>query len=330
MDTHPDSDSPETPRRAGDDLASTVAAELVAWSRPVGGLAALGGGLLAIGLAVLVDGRDGRWILLAPLALGGGLLAAAAGLLVALGLRVAAVRLRQTPGVVVPTAVPPAAQPARADAATPDERSPLLERFRQAMAAEDWDAAEAAAREWSERFPEDPTQLGDEVAAARRAHATRLRATLDAAREAGDILRVLEIRESLTVHLTPDSREDLDRDLAGSLLRLIQRRLLGGTVAADVVGLAAQVGTTFAHTREGASLMASLPTLRRSAGLCPRCGKPDTGLDDACAECLANAPTGPARARLWPADDEDDREEDAEIADRIGPGPLDPEESAAD
>jgi hypothetical protein len=73
---------------------------------------------------------------------------------------------------------------------------------------------------------------------------------------------------------------------------LIQKRMWTGTVRADVAELAAKIADHFGHTREGASLRASLPTLRRSAGLCARCGRPYTGIDDACPACLAGP--GPA------------------------------------
>jgi hypothetical protein len=56
----------------------------------------------------------------------------------------------------------------------------------------------------------------------------------------------------------------------------------------------------FCHTVEGASLRASLPTLRRSAGLCPRCAQPYTGLANACPQCLA-APGPPPQTPGSPA-----------------------------
>jgi predicted amidophosphoribosyltransferase len=57
-------------------------------------------------------------------------------------------------------------------------------------------------------------------------------------------------------------------------------------IQVDVATLAGRVAEDFAHTTEGASLRASLPTLRRSAGLCPRCAQPYTGIADACRDCL--------------------------------------------
>jgi hypothetical protein len=79
-------------------------------------------------------------------------------------------------------------------------------------------------------------------------------------------------------------------------MSLIQRRLRTGTIRADVVVLAARVAESFGGTTEGASIRASLPTLRRSAGLCPKCAEPYAGVGDACPKCLAASsapiPTG--------------------------------------
>jgi predicted amidophosphoribosyltransferase len=58
-------------------------------------------------------------------------------------------------------------------------------------------------------------------------------------------------------------------------------------VQGDVAELAARAAESFGDTPEGASLRASLPTLRRSAGLCPRCAQPYAGIDEACPQCLA-------------------------------------------
>ena len=77
-------------------------------------------------------------------------------------------------------------------------------------------------------------------------------------------------------------RAALEQELAKWFLTLIHRRLRTGKVQADVVQLATQVAETFAATVEGASVRASLPTLRRSVGLCPRCAQPYTGVADAC------------------------------------------------
>ena len=76
-------------------------------------------------------------------------------------------------------------------------------------------------------------------------------------------------------------RPSFDRELAGWFLSLIHRRLRTGTIQVDVVNLATRFSESFAATAEGASVRAALPTLRRSAGLCPRCGQPYLGVAEA-------------------------------------------------
>ncbi len=79
-------------------------------------------------------------------------------------------------------------------------------------------------------------------------------------------------------------------------MAMIQKRLRGGAMRPDVAILAARVAESLDATPEGASLRAALPTLRRSAGLCARCGEPYTGLADACPKCLATAMLSPLGA----------------------------------
>ena len=47
--------------------------------------------------------------------------------------------------------------------------------------------------------------------------------------------------------------------------------------ATAAAALAARVVESFGDTPEGASLRAALPSLRRNAGLCPRCARPNPG-----------------------------------------------------
>lgn len=135
-----------------------------------------------------------------------------------------------------------------------------------------------------------------------------LRARLGASQSANDPDAVITIRDELARHLAVEALADLDREVVRWLIRLIQRRMRAGTVRADVVTLAGRVADRFGATVEGASLRASLPTLRRSAGLCPRCGEPFTGVEDACPRCLAaeaaaSAPAPPPAEAPGPADD---------------------------
>jgi hypothetical protein len=132
--------------------------------------------------------------------------------------------------------------------------------------------------------------LDEELAAATSAVIDDRRARLDAARRAGDPDACLTLRDELSKLIDPVARESMDRDLVGWLMSLLMKRMRAGTVGPDVAALATRVAASFAYRTEGASLKASLPTLRRSAGLCPRCAEPYVGVEDACPDCLAASP----------------------------------------
>jgi hypothetical protein len=165
---------------------------------------------------------------------------------------------------------------------------------RQAIADHRWEQAERLIEAFARDHPQAPEALGlaDELRAARDTVIADLHARLDAAQAAHDPMGVIEFRDALTEHLRGDRLKDLDRHLVQWLLTMIQKRLRTGTAGGDVAGLAARIADSFGDTPEGASLRASLPTLRRSAGLCPRCAQPYTGIGEACPRCLAvGAPT---------------------------------------
>ena len=121
------------------------------------------------------------------------------------------------------------------------------------------------------------------------ADAEGLRDRIEAARAANDAEGAMAARDELARLVRGEPLKELDRSLAKWLMGLIQRRLRGGTIRPDVVELATKVAGRFGGTTEGASLGASLPTLRRSAGLCARCAEPYAGVADACPKCLAAA-----------------------------------------
>jgi hypothetical protein len=122
-------------------------------------------------------------------------------------------------------------------------------------------------------------------------------AELEAARQVNDPDGVLEIFQKVGPLLDAEPRGVLERDLGKWFLAVIHRRLRTGTIQVDVVQLAGRFAEAFATTPEGASVRASLPTLRRSVGLCPRCAQAYTGVAAACPKCLA----GPAGAGPNPA-----------------------------
>jgi hypothetical protein len=189
---------------------------------------------------------------------------------------------------------PPAEHPAASLAAGP--RSAALAEFRITLKQEDWAQAESQIASFASTNPDDPVvvQLRDELKAAREAAALSLQARLEAAREANDTQRVLEIRENLAAVLDPEQLAPLDRPLARWFLDLIQKRLRQGAISVDVVVLATRVAAALDTTVEGASLRAALPTLRRSVGLCARCGNPYTGIADACPACLPGGAFAPS------------------------------------
>jgi hypothetical protein len=111
-------------------------------------------------------------------------------------------------------------------------------------------------------------------------------AALKAAREVNDPVRVLVLYEEIAQLLSSEDRGSLQSDIAQWFLTAIYRRLRAGKIQIEVVELATRFATSFAATTEGASVQAALPTLRRSAGLCPLCAQPYTGTAKACPECL--------------------------------------------
>jgi len=166
-----------------------------------------------------------------------------------------------------------------------------LVEFRMAIHEAKWDQAEAIARDLAADFPGDAEIAGliGELDRTRENAADHLRQRIEAARQANDPDGVIQGRDDLAKIIEGDPIRELDRSLVKWLMGLIQRRLRTGTIRADVVVLAARVAESFGETTEGASLRASLPTLRRSAGLCPRCAEPYTGVAEACPKCLAAA-----------------------------------------
>jgi hypothetical protein len=212
--------------------------------------------------------------------------------------------------------------PAPPPAAAPDARAQALRAIRRAIRGAAWDEAEALVLAFVETHPDDPeaARLGDELAGARQHAARSLLDRIVAARAANDAERVLELRDAAAPLLPRDEAAELDRDLARWFMAIIQKRLRGGAMHPDLAILAARVAESLDATPEGASLRAALPTLRRSAGLCARCGAPYTGLADTCPKCLTAATLPPPGAA--PIGDspnghpiEDGPDEDADVPD---------------
>jgi len=152
----------------------------------------------------------------------------------------------------------------------------------------DWSAADQRVGDLLAERPDDRRveRIADELRSAKRTIGERWTEQLRAAREVNDPNRVLELYAQTPPVQDAEDRRNLDQELAGWFLSLVHRRLRGGGVQLEIVTLAERVSESFAHTVEGASLRAALPTLRRSVGLCPRCGRPYNGTADACPVCL--------------------------------------------
>ena len=165
----------------------------------------------------------------------------------------------------------------------------------EAIADGRWDDAEAILAGHPDH-PDAPRYSG-RLASAKQAAGEAMLEELKAAQGANDPERALEIHARLAPLLDAESLSGVEAQVVKWFLALIMRRLRGGTVRPDVADLAARVAERFPKSVEGASLRASLATLRRSAGLCPRCARPYRGIADACPPCLAAAAaTGPGSA----------------------------------
>ncbi len=179
----------------------------------------------------------------------------------------------------------------------PVDRGAVAE-FRSALADGRWDQAEAILVNLT-RLP-DQAELVATLTIERDLGRDRALATwterIEAARVANDAAGALDARDQIAAILPMEDLRVIDRAMIGWLMKLIQRRLRIIPIGTDLALLVARVADRFGATPEGASLRAALPTLRRSAGLCPRCAEPYLGVDDACPKCLAQAGQEPSLA----------------------------------
>jgi hypothetical protein len=182
------------------------------------------------------------------------------------------------------------------------ERARALAEIEETAQAARLEEVDALLDRFELRFPDDPAvpTLRERLDADRQKEAEGRIAHIEAARRVNDPERVLELYRALGSSLAFERRGELERDLAKWFLELIHRRLRGGRIQIDVVELATQAAETFGETVEGASLRASLPVLRRSVGLCPRCAQPYLGPDSACPQCRPGAASAPGPAPAPP------------------------------
>ena len=179
---------------------------------------------------------------------------------------------------------------------TAPERERLLAEIGTVLRSGRWSDVGALLDAFEAQFPGDPAVAGirERLEVARREELRSHLEQLEAARRVNDPDRVLELYRAVESSLEFERRGELGRELALWFLELIHRRLRNVPIQAEVVHLATQVSEVFGATTEGASLRASLPMLRRTVGLCPRCAEPYRGAAAACPRCLAGPAGGPA------------------------------------
>jgi hypothetical protein len=175
----------------------------------------------------------------------------------------------------------------KAPAVTVDPLAAAVLGVRDAIETDQWAVAYSRVHALLNDFPDaaQGESLLEEVTRGRETAVERLRAELQAAREVNDADQVIAVRDQLATLISSEEKRALDRETIERLMVVLQKRLRGGIISGRVVELATKMVDRFADTKEGASLRAALPTLRRSAGLCGRCGQPYRGLADACPRC---------------------------------------------
>ncbi len=158
---------------------------------------------------------------------------------------------------------------------------------RKAIEAGRWGQAERLVVAFARDFAGSPerARLADELAEARQAVIDALQQELDRARAAGNAKAAIDARDALTEHLRGEPLHDLDAELVHWLYGLIQTRVRAGAVSPETAALAERVADSFADTTEGAKLRAALAKLRKSAGLCPQCGRSFQGTTGTCPRC---------------------------------------------
>jgi hypothetical protein len=113
---------------------------------------------------------------------------------------------------------------------------------------------------------------------------------LEAAREAGDVGRALDLRDALTEHLRGEALHALDQDLALWVARRVERRVRDQSADWEVAGWVARALDSLGDMPETESLRAALPVIRRRAGLCTVCGRAVAGGQPVCGRCRDDGP----------------------------------------
>lgn len=157
-----------------------------------------------------------------------------------------------------------------------EARQQAIDAVREAVRREWWDQARRLAASFAEQFPAAPEakDLAAQVEAAFTRKVQSLREQLDTAERASDSEVMLNTRDRLSGYLNGTELYQVDRRVAHWMAAHLREALAEGR-AREVIHLAERVVDAFGDTtNEGAQVRAALPTLRRSAGLCPDCGQP--------------------------------------------------------
>ena len=189
-----------------------------------------------------------------------------------------------------------------------EARLQAIDAVREAIRREWWDQARRLAASFAEQFPAAPEakDLAAQVEAAFTRRVQSLREQLDTAERAADGETMLNTRDRLSGYLNGTELYQVDRRVAHWMATHLREALAGGR-AREVIHLAERVVDAFGDTtNEGAQVRTALPTLRRSAGLCPDCGQPYDVSLVRCPACeakrapkkLAPAPAGRSREKM--------------------------------
>jgi hypothetical protein len=157
-----------------------------------------------------------------------------------------------------------------------EPRQEAIDAVREAVRRESWDQARRLASTFAAEFRDAPEakDLAGQVDAAFTRKLQSLRDQMDQAERANDCEGLLNLRDRLSGLLNGTELYQVDRRVAHWVARYLREALAAGK-AKEVVHLAERVVDAVGDsTQEGAQIRGSLPTLRRSAGLCAECGQP--------------------------------------------------------
>jgi hypothetical protein len=177
--------------------------------------------------------------------------------------------------------------PPAGNSASLEARQKAIDAVRDSIQRESWEQARQLATAFADQFKgtAEAKDLMGQVEGAVTRKVQSLRDQLHEAELAHDCESLLNVRDRLSGYLHGTELYQVDRRVAHWFANYVRDALVAGK-AQDVVQLAERVVDMVGDTTpEGAQIRASLPTLRRNAGLCPDCGLPND--DRRLARCAA-------------------------------------------